>query len=214
MILALPQAYPVVSRRFHKRAPSVRLLRVSECDGDCETLYNSLQLSLQVRCGLAFILQAVGSELSSSHQSEWRISKSMPTEPTTVFYVDDNANSRRLLANILRESGFEVITASDPLEALEVCKQISFDLALLDHRMPKMTGSQLAEEIKFLTPDVPVVLISGRSSLPPAELAFVDAHFGSGTTLDELLDSLRMLVQHKLRFVQMSRSTESWADST
>jgi CheY-like chemotaxis protein len=138
----------------------------------------------------------------------------MRTEPTTVFYVDDNANSRRLLANILRESGFKVITASDPLEALEVCKQISFDLALLDHGMPKMTGPQLAEEIKFLTPDVPVVLISGRSSLPLSELAFVDAHFGFGTTLDELLDGLRMLVKQKLPFVQVIRSTESWADST
>ena len=114
----------------------------------------------------------------------------MRDEATIVFYVDDNAKSRRLLTTILRESGFEVITASDPLEALGVCKEIFFDLALLDQQMPKMTGSQLAQEIKFLTPDIPIVLISGRGTLPPTELAFVDAHFGSGTTLDELLEAL------------------------
>jgi len=139
--------------------------------------------------------------------------KSMRTEQTTVFYVDDNAKSRRLLTVILRESGFEVITASDPVEALELCKRISFDLALLDHQMPKMTGSQLAQEIKFLAPDTPVVLISGKSALPTADLVFVDAHVGSGTTLAELLDVLRMLVPPKLPIVQPYRS-ESWADST
>ena len=138
----------------------------------------------------------------------------MRTKSMTVLYVDDNAKSRRLLTAILRESGLEVITASDPLEALEVCKRMSFDLALLDHQMPKMAGSELAQEIKFLTPDMPVVLISGKNSLPPAELAFVDAHFGSGTSLDELLDGLRLLGQPRLPLVQMSRSTGSWADST
>jgi CheY-like chemotaxis protein len=138
----------------------------------------------------------------------------MLAEPTMVFYVDDNAKSRRLLTSILRESGFEVITASDPLEALGVCKGISFDLALLDHQMPKMTGSQLAQEIKFLVPDIPVVLISGERVLPPAELAFVDAHFGSGTTLDELLNGLRMLMHPNLPLTRVSRSTLPWADST
>lgn len=54
----------------------------------------------------------------------------MHDEATIVFYVDDNAKARRLLTSILRESGFEVITASDPLEALGVCKETSFDLAL------------------------------------------------------------------------------------
>jgi CheY-like chemotaxis protein len=138
----------------------------------------------------------------------------MRDEATIVFYVDDNAKSRRLLTSILKESGFEVITASDPLEALGVCKEISFDLALLDQQMPKMTGSELAQEIKFLTPDIPIVLISGRGALPPTELAFVDAHFGSGTTLDELLDGLRTLVRPKMPLVRVSRSNVRWADST
>src|SRR5208282_6174336 len=62
--------------------------------------------------------------------------------------------------------------------ALALCRRTYFDVALLDYEMPLMSGSRLAQEIKFLVPDVPVVLISGRTTLPPAELAFVDAHFG------------------------------------
>jgi CheY-like chemotaxis protein len=119
-------------------------------------------------------------------------------ERTTVFYVDDNPKSSRLLASVLEECGFRMISKNDPQEALALCRRISFDLALLDYEMPAMTGAQLAREIKHLTPEVPVVLISGRTSIPAAELEFVDAHFGFGTALDDLLWSMRILVPPKV----------------
>jgi CheY-like chemotaxis protein len=137
---------------------------------------------------------------------------------TTVFYVDDNPKSSRLLASVLEECGFRVITKNDPIEALAVCQRTCFDLALLDYEMPLMSGSRLAQEIKYLVPDVPVVLISGRSSLPSAELAFVDAHFGFGTVLDDLLWTMRILVEPKLARMPDQRAVQrammQWADST
>ena len=113
---------------------------------------------------------------------------------TTVLYVDDNPKSSRLLTSVLEECNFRVISKNDPVEALALCRRTSFDLALLDYEMPAMTGAQLAREIKYLMPDVPVVLISGRTAIPPAELEFVDAHFGFGTSLDDLLWTMRILV--------------------
>src|ERR1700683_1385846 len=121
---------------------------------------------------------------------------------TTVFYVDDNPKSSRLLASVLEECGFRVITKNDPFEALALCKRTYFDLALLDYEMPSMSGSHLAQEIKLLVPDVPVVLISGRSSLPSQDLAFVDAHFGHGTALDDLLWTMRILTRPKVVVMQ------------
>jgi len=111
-----------------------------------------------------------------------------------IFYVDDNPKSRRLLTSVIKSCGFDVISAGDPLEALSRIKKCSFDLALLDYQMPHLTGSQLAQKIKCSKPDVPVVLISGFSALPPFELIFVDAHVGRGATLDELLDTMRSLI--------------------
>ena len=137
---------------------------------------------------------------------------------TTVYYVDDNPKSSRLLTSVLEECGFRVIAKSDPREALALCQRTCFDLALLDYEMPSMSGSQLAQEIKFLVPDVPVVLISGRSTLPSAELAFVDAHFGFGTVLDDLLWTMRFLVRPKPARVADPqadrRAMTQWADST
>jgi CheY-like chemotaxis protein len=137
---------------------------------------------------------------------------------TTVFYVDDNPKSSRLLASVLEECGFRVITKNDPAEALKLCQKTNFDLALLDFEMPSMSGSKLAHEIKYLAPDVPVVLISGRTTLPSTELAFVDAHFGFGTALDDLLWTMRILTQPKVfaleDHVAGQREVTKWADST
>ena len=95
-----------------------------------------------------------------------------------------------------------------------------------------MSGSKLAQEIKYLVPDAPVVLISGRTALPATELVFVDAHFGFATSLDDLLWTIRILVQPKLVALSPqatnhretnrqitnhrpgSREMRQWADST
>ena len=120
----------------------------------------------------------------------------------TIFYVDDNPKSRRLLTSVIRSCGFEVVSAGDPIEALSRIRKSSFDLALLDYQMPHLTGSQLAQKIKSAKPDVPVVLLSGFSALPPFELIFVDAHVGRGATLDELLDTIRRLIDSRYAFVK------------
>lgn len=133
---------------------------------------------------------------------------------TTVFYVDDNPKSSRLLTSVLEECGFRVIVAHDPIEALELCKKTSFDLALLDYEMPGMSGSQLAQEMKFIVPDAPIVLISGYAALPATELVFVDAYFGLGTALDDLLWTIRTLAGVNLPATAGHGHTFQRADST
>lgn len=132
----------------------------------------------------------------------------------TVFYLDDNPSSRSLLTGVLRESGFEVISAGDPIEALDCMNKICFDLVLLDYQMPFMSGSQLAQELKFIHPDIPIVMISGRVGLPAAELLFVDAHFGSGTALDDLITAMRMLLSPKPPSAASAGRASQWADLT
>ena len=139
-----------------------------------------------------------GQILRTQHMSQRILrnaSAAMPviTLRPTVLYVDDNPRSSRLLASVLEDCGFRVIAKTDPAEAVSLSRHINFDLALLDYEMPVMNGARLARELKCLVPDLPVVLISGRSSLPPAELEFVDAHFGFATDLDDLLWTLHVL---------------------
>lgn len=132
----------------------------------------------------------------------------------TILYVDDNARSSRLLTAILQECGFEVIMTNDPIGALELCHKYCFDLALLDCEMPTMSGARLAEELKFLAPDVPIVLLSGRMDIPKSDLVFVDVHFGPHATLDDLLAKLRDLVNVRTAAPSGSQFTTSWSDAT
>jgi CheY-like chemotaxis protein len=133
---------------------------------------------------------------------------------TKVFYVDDNARSRTLLSSVLADCGFEMITVGDPIEALSCCKEIGFDLVLLDYEMPSLTGAQLALEIKLLLPDLPIVLLSGYAALPGTELAFVDAHFGNGTHLDDLVNAMRRLTNSEPPGGLHHTSAMAWSDST
>ena len=130
---------------------------------------------------------------------------------TTVLYVDDNPRSSRLLTGVLEQCGFRVVARNDPAEALALSRHCSFDLALLDYEMPLMSGARLAREVKFLMPDLPVVLISGRTEIPSTELEFVDAHFGFGTSLDDLLWTMRILVTPKV-FVPERRQIAEGCD--
>ena len=131
-----------------------------------------------------------------------------------VFYVDDNPRSSRLLTSVMETCGFHVITSHDPIQALGLCKKTDFDLALLDYDMPGMSGSQLAQKLKFLVPDAPIVLISGYTALPPTELVFVDAHFGLGTCLDDLLWTMRTLSGMAVPHLAGHASMTHRADST
>jgi len=137
---------------------------------------------------------------------------------TTVMYVDDNPKSSRLLTAVLAGCGFRVISSNDPLEALALCSRTDFDLALLDYEMPEMSGAKLAQEIKCLLPEVPVVLLSSRFKLPASDLVFVDAHFGFGTSLDDLLWTMRILATPRVVTMQDHlagrKEMTRWADST
>lgn len=115
----------------------------------------------------------------------------------TVFYVDDNPKSRELLTNILEARGFAVIAAEDPVEALSRARSAEFEIALLDYQMPGMLGTQLARELKRIDPDLPVVVISGLAALPSHELSCVNVHLGCGTRVDQLLETIEMLVNRE-----------------
>jgi len=132
----------------------------------------------------------------------------------TVFYVDDNPKAQRLLGDVLTAYGFRVITASDPLEARASWKRLRFDLALLDYRMPFLTGSQLAKEIKSSAPNVPIVLISGYATLAASELLYVDAHFGRHTVLDDLLSTMWSLVRSNRMNAKDRQAARLWSNST
>jgi two-component system cell cycle sensor histidine kinase/response regulator CckA len=82
-----------------------------------------------------------------------------------ILLVDDEPDILEVARKALEHFGFEVETASDGLEALEVFSRrpSEFQLALVDLTMPRMNGRECYEALRWMRPELPVVLCSGFS---------------------------------------------------
>jgi CheY-like chemotaxis protein len=82
-----------------------------------------------------------------------------------VLVVDDEIHIIHVVAIKLRNNGFEVITASNGAEALELACAEEPDIIVTDFQMPVMTGLELVERIRQneATKDTPVILLTARS---------------------------------------------------
>ena len=78
-----------------------------------------------------------------------------------VLVIDDDADIRRLLCDILTSAGHLVADVSNGAEGIEIFKKEAFDLVLTDLEMPEMSGWEVARSIKNHNPDVTIVLITG-----------------------------------------------------
>lgn len=95
-------------------------------------------------------------------------SQSMPSGPdlpvpkTTVLVVDDEEAVRSLVVRILTDAGYQVLTAADGYEALQLLVRVDqVDLLLTDLRMPGMNGEQLARCASQLSPAPRFLFVSG-----------------------------------------------------
>lgn len=75
-----------------------------------------------------------------------------------ILVADDEMAIRLLYSEELKEEGYEVFTASNGREALEIVEKEPLDLVILDIKMPEMDGIEALRQIKEKKPDLPVLL--------------------------------------------------------
>lgn len=83
-----------------------------------------------------------------------------------ILVVDDNSKNIQLVISLLQKEGYAIGFAMDGIQALEVLKNNSFDLILLDVIMPNMDGYETLKHIKQLPAysTVPVMFITAKNS--------------------------------------------------
>ena len=87
-----------------------------------------------------------------------------------ILLVDDEVEILRITSFALKERGFEVFTASNGKEALEVAKDhLNVDIVLLDMIMSEMDGMQAFVKIKQIIPKAKFLIISGYDEMGPAQ---------------------------------------------
>lgn len=82
--------------------------------------------------------------------------------PHKILVVDDEEPIRGLLERILHgQLGYEVHQAASGKEALDAAMEKKFDLAILDVRMPELSGSETYQRLKAMQPEIEAIFFTG-----------------------------------------------------
>jgi response regulator RpfG family c-di-GMP phosphodiesterase len=86
-------------------------------------------------------------------------------EKNRLLLVDDEHNVLKALARMLRNEGYEIITASSGEEALQILETHPMDVVISDQRMPHMTGTELLAKVHQRYPDTVRMVLSGYADI-------------------------------------------------
>ena len=90
----------------------------------------------------------------------------IPTEHQHIFVIEDDESMRETLSGILSFLGYQVHLFSNPLEFLKTTIQVAPAIIITDMRMPDMSGVELQAELLKRGRQVPIIFISGESTVP------------------------------------------------
>ena len=118
------------------------------------------------------------------------------TITTKILVVEDDMLNREMLARRLQRCGFEVLTARDGHEAVEMSRTVWPALILMDLTMPGLSGWEAAQLIKAdpLTEDIPIIALTAHVGTADRERALkmgCDAFETKPVDIEQLLHTMR-----------------------
>ncbi|MGX1755997.1 response regulator [Streptomyces lydicus] len=139
----------------------------------------------------------------------------MPGLSGRILVVDDNKVIRQLIRVNLELEGFEVVTAADGAECLDVVHHVRPDVVTLDVVMPRLNGLHTAARLRSdpRTWDIPIAIVSActQSEVDNGESVGVDAFLAKPFEPAELVRTVGMLVRER-RQRERERGPEAGAE--
>jgi CheY-like chemotaxis protein len=129
-------------------------------------------------------------------------SRNIPSLTTArIILVDDNANGLTARRAVLEELGHKIVTASNGADGLELFGESKFDLVVTDYKMPRMDGLELIRRLRKLSPQVPIVLVSGFVDA----LGLNEANTGADAVVQKSSNEVTHLVRAVTRLMARKR---------
>lgn len=123
---------------------------------------------------------------------------SQPEAPARILVVEDDPEAAAYVLHVLRNrGGFEASHIADPAAALERARAERWDLVLTDVEMPGMTGIELLEAVREITPQLPVAVYTAHPSVDYAVRALrnkADEFLEKPVRPDKLVETVTALV--------------------
>ena len=114
-----------------------------------------------------------------------------------ILVVDDDQGMREFLEIMMTREGYRVVTAGDAGKALARCRKETFDLIITDLKMPKMDGIAFLKEVKQLSPETMVILITAYASGETAVNAMKEGAYDY-IEKDFAIEDLKRIVRNAL----------------
>ena len=130
----------------------------------------------------------------------------------TALIVDDEQSIAKNFSRLLKEEGFNVCVATNGKEALEQVSKCSFDLMLIDFRLPDIDGTDLVEKMGKKAKDATKLMITGFATLETRIKALefgIDAFIEKPIAPNDLLSLIRTKMSEKqnMRLPRKERKT-------
>ena len=126
---------------------------------------------------------------------------------SVILVVDDDAPTREALASGLKKSGHEIHLAGTGAAALDEVRRHPVDLAIIDLKLPDMTGTELFGALRILRPEAIAIMISGAATVDEAVSAlkrgiydFITKDFRMGDlrkVVGKALETQQLLVENQ-----------------
>ncbi len=110
-------------------------------------------------------------------------------EKPTILLAEDDPAIRQILYRLLADEGYNVVTAGNGVEALEIALMAKIDLLLIDLNMPGKDGWEVFEQLSVNYPSLPVILITD-----PSNQFFNALAAGAGALMENPLDFTQLFV--------------------
>jgi CheY-like chemotaxis protein len=111
-----------------------------------------------------------------------------------VLCVDDSPSDLLLCQTSLARMGFDVMTATGGVAAIDLIRQHFFDVAVLDYHMPGVNGLELAQQIREIRGQLPIILFSGELPEEARGCLWIDRAVDKNDGTGALLRALREIM--------------------
>lgn len=123
-----------------------------------------------------------------------------PSGIETILFVDDEQAITKMNKMVLEKLGYRVEAMLNPVDVLDLfkLKPDVFDLVITDMTMPQMTGAKLAEKLKEIRSDIPIIICTGHSSLIDEEKAKelgIDGYIMKPASMSTMAKAIRNVLE-------------------
>lgn len=118
----------------------------------------------------------------------------------TILLIEDDTTIQNYIQTLLVQNGFTVRTTESGIQALELVAELPVDLVILDLQLPDMQGESVCVEIRKLSPEVPIIILTGKSAISEKVQGFAigaDDYITKPFVAEELLARVRARLRNQ-----------------